>query len=314
MLVASVGTGASPLPEVALIATSGLVLIAGRAMKSAGWLIVPLVTLLAAIVVTARSKTGILSIAPLSGPLRYTNADGAFYLQAAIAGLMLAVRRGQWAVRVVGGLGAAVFAVLPFAIHADAAAWLVVVLPSIALASAGIAGARGARAGVALMGALFAAALGLTIAVGGTYSPGLGLTPAQRAAISVVGPERVVLWREAFVIMRAHPVAGVGPQRFQVVSPTARRNADYRWAHDEFLQQGAEGGVVGLALLAGLFVWGFARLWIVRAPGALTALAGASLAALGIHACIDYVMHFPAVPLMTAGLVGIGMLEGWNRT
>ena len=36
----------------------------------------------------------------------------------------------------------------------------------------------------------------------------------------------------------------------------------------------------------------------------VVALGAAALAALVIHACVDYVLHFPAVPLAAAALVG----------
>ena len=62
-----------------------------------------------------------------------------------------------------------------------------------------------------------------------------------------------------------------------------------------------------------MFVWGFGRLWSVRAVDAFTALSAASLAALGIHGTIDYVMHFPAVPIMAAALVGAGMMSAPDR-
>ena len=68
-----------------------------------------------------------------------------------------------------------------------------------------------------------------------------------------------------------------------------------------------------LVLLAALFGWGFARLWAIRAPDVVTALSAASLAALAIHASVDYVMHFPAIPLMTAALVATGMTGRTTR-
>jgi hypothetical protein len=59
-----------------------------------------------------------------------------------------------------------------------------------------------------------------------------------------------------------------------------------------------------LLLLAGLFAWGFARLGLLGAPDAPAIVAAGALAALGIHACVDYVLHFPALPLAAAALFG----------
>ena len=100
---------------------------------------------------------------------------------------------------------------------------------------------------------------------------------------------------------RAGARAAVGPGTFAQVDRTARRDADVRWAHNEFLQEGVELGWAGFALLVLLFGWGFARLWVLPAPDIVVALGAASLAALGIHASVDYVLHFPAVPLIGRG-------------
>ena len=66
---------------------------------------------------------------------------------------------------------------------------------------------------------------------------------------------------------------------------------------------------ISSALLALLFVWGFARLSAGAPPDAVTLLSAASLAALGIHASVDYVMHFPAIPILAAALVGTGLTD-----
>jgi O-antigen ligase len=311
---ASVRAGGSAAPIVGLLLACGLVVVAARSIGSRARFIVPLAVLLAAAIVAARSRTGVLSTAPLSGPLEYLNADGAFYVQAAIAGLMLVASARPWPFRALGGLGAAFFAALPFIVHAVAAAWLVVVLPGIGMLSAIVAGARGARASVALFGLLFIASVTATILLGSTYSRTAEPSLFQRAAANTVEEDRLVLWHDAFVIMRDHPGTGVGPRRYEFVSPIASGNPDYRWAHHEFLQQGAEAGITGLVFLAVLFLWGFSRLWVVAMPDAITALSAASLAALGIHACFDYVMHFPAIPVVTAALTATGMIDELSRS
>jgi hypothetical protein len=63
-----------------------------------------------------------------------------------------------------------------------------------------------------------------------------------------------------------------------------------------------------------VFVWGFARLWVHPAPDVMVALGAASLAALGLHACVDYVLHFPAVPLTAAALVGTAQAVPFRRS
>jgi O-antigen ligase len=308
MLLSYARSGGSAAPGMALLLACGLALLAARGLGSPARLVVPSAALLAALIVAARSRTGVLSVAPFSGPLQYINADGAFYVQAAIAGLMLAFGAGPWVLRVAGAAGAAFFAVLPLVIHALAAAWLVLVLPAVALASAAF-GDRGARASVAVLSLAFVGILGATIQLGAVYPPSPEPSVFERAAVRVVDGERWSFWRDAFEIMRRHPATGVGPGRYRVVSSNARTDPDDRWAHNEFLQQGAEGGITGLVLLALIFLWAFSRLLVTQAPDVATALAAASLAALGIHASFDYVMHFPAIPIMAAGLVATGMSD-----
>ncbi|MGH2554328.1 MAG: O-antigen ligase family protein [Actinomycetota bacterium] len=309
MTLASSASGGSAAPGIQLLVACGLVIVIVKMIGVQGRVVVPAAVLLIAVVIAAQSKTSILSTAPLSGPLEYINADGAFYAQAAIAGLMLAAATTSWPLRLVGGAGAGFFAVLPFAIHAEAAAWLVVILPAAALLAAVTRGGKGARAAVVFCGALLIGSMALTIALGAGYRPGSQPNTVQRAAIRAVDENRLELWHDAFTIMQNHPGVGVGAGRYQVVSPIASQDPDYRWAHNEFLQQGAEGGVTGLLLLALIFVWGVLRLWVVRSPDAVTALGAAALAALGIHATIDYVIHFPAIPIVAASLVAVGMIE-----
>jgi O-antigen ligase len=309
MLFTSLHSGADAAREVLLLLACGLVLVAVRAIGWPGRLLVPAAALVAAVIVAARSRTGVLSTTPLSGPLEYVNADGAFYVQATFAGLMLAVCAGPWLLRVLGGVGAGIFATLPFAVHVLAAAWLVVVLPGLALLCVAIFGARGVRASVLCSALLFIVAVGATVWLGSGHSPGAKLDIFQRAAIKAVDEHRLVLWNDAFNIMRRHPVAGVGAGRYQVVSPIAAQDKDSRWAHNEFLQQGAEAGIPGLLLLVLVFVWAFSRLLVVRSPDVITALSAAGLAALGIHASIDYVLHFPVIPIVAATLVAAGTIE-----
>jgi len=112
-------------------------------------------------------------------------------------------------------------------------------------------------------------------------------------------------------------VFGVGPGRFADASPTASRDPDLRWAHNEFLQSGAESGLPGFVLSVLLFLWGFGALWAnaghAANEGFATALGAAALATLGAHASVDYVLHFPAVALAGGALVGSALGAGATR-
>ena len=62
--------------------------------------------------------------------------------------------------------------------------------------------------------------------------------------------------------------------------------------------------VSGAILLALLVGWGFARLPLVTRPDARTLLGALAVATLAIGASVDYVLHFPAIPVVGAALIG----------
>jgi O-antigen ligase len=315
MVWARTVSGGSAAPGVGLLAGCGLIILAVRFVGRKARLLVPAAVLLAAMVTVAWSGASVLSLEPLARPLGYQNANGAFYAQAAVAGLMLAIGGRSLVTRAVGGVAAIAFAALPFMLEALAAALLVLLAPATVLVAVSLRGAeRGSRISVAILGVVFAAAMVATIALAATRS--LAPRAVADGGATIIGMERgrLALWRDAFLVMHDHPWTGVGPGRYQEVSPIGSRDRDRRWAHNEFLQQGAEGGVVGLILLVALVGWGFTRLGMSTAPNELTALGAASLAALGIHASVDYVLHFPAIPLMCAALVATGMIDSRPRS
>ena len=67
-------------------------------------------------------------------------------------------------------------------------------------------------------------------------------------------------------------------------------------------------GVAGAVLTLLLFGWAFVRLWRVPRADGVTALGAAAVAVVGVHGCIDYVLHTPAVLLGAAALLGTALL------
>lgn len=58
-----------------------------------------------------------------------------------------------------------------------------------------------------------------------------------------------------------------------------------------------------LLLLVAVLAWAYARLW--HAPDARAAAIGAfALGAAAVHANVDYIFHFPAIPMAAAAIVG----------
>lgn len=235
---------------------------------------------------------GVLSSEPLRGPLGYANAKAAFYVQAAIGGMILFATARSILGRALGVIAAVGFAVVPF-VTGSMAAIVLLALPTLAL----VVFPHRSRLAIGIQAALFVLAVASTLVLA-------LLPPRSNVLVGLLTERRLTLWQDAFVIMRADPLTGVGPGRFAAVSPTARADPDARWAHHGFLQQGAETGILGFALLVLLFLWGFARLAATSDGDSATALGAAALAALGIHACADYVLHFPAIPIATAALTG----------
>jgi len=288
----------------ALFAVCGLAFVIARSVGITNRVFVPAVIVVAAGVIAVGSADDLLSRAPLSGPFGYANAKGSFFAQAAIAALMVAAASTSVQSRIAGASAAIAFAAVPFVGGTAAAAFPLVVL--VLLAALGGHTRRTARWVVTIMGLLLGVTLLVTMVLGATYSRG------REDAVDLVvdrslSERRVILWHEALTMMSHDPLTGVGPSRFQFVSPTAREDRDSRWAHNEFLQFGAETGVGGFVVLVALFAWGFVRLHLRHARDALTVLGGAALAALGIHSCVDYVLHFPAIPIVASALVGTAM-------
>jgi O-antigen ligase len=300
--LASSSTGASPLAAVALLAGSGAALVVARLAASVGRVLVPVAIVAAAAVLIFRSPDEIFTAVPRAGPFGFSSVTGAFYLQATMAGLMVATGRPVM-LRPAGAVAAVWFALVPVATDTRSSA-LLLILP---LAAVLLPGPALKRAFVWLCGGVVLAAVITTTALGLAYSDGRLSDPVDRVVDVTLTERRAGLYRDAIHLLVTHPLVGVGPGRFGELSPVARSDPDEPWAHQEFLQMGAETGVPGLVLLLGLFAWAFVRLAAVRAPDAMVALGAAALGSLAIHACIEYVLQRPAVPLVAAALVGTAL-------
>lgn len=283
--------GGDAWPVVALLLAAIGMVVAGRVV---GWFhraVLPAAVAITAIVLALTST--VIDGGPLSGPFGYRNATGAFYVQAVIAALMFAAAVRRWPLRIVG-----IAVAIPFAVIAakDSSAAAVSLL-ALAIVAIAFAGDLLARVSVVAVATLFVLVLTATFVLGAGYDKG-----TQSVFTRALTERRLMLWNESLRIIQKDP-SGVGPGRFQEVAPLAQKDQDARWAHNEFLQQGVELGRAGMALVVLLFLWGFARLWLHPEPGLVVALGAASLAALGIHASVDYVLHFPAIPLTAVALV-----------
>ncbi len=302
IFVAGASSGGSPGSSVGLIVASAAALIAGRVGGSHSRRLVGAVVGSTSIAVLVWGAVE----GKLTNPLGYANASGAFALQGSVAGLMLGMSGYPAWVRRMGFGCALGLALVPFALRSTAAE-ILILLPTASLAI--VHTAKQARAAIVVGGAAFLVVLLTTVTLAVTYREGHRADLLSRLVDSSLSERRVALWHDAFAIMSHYPLTGVGPGRFPSVSPVAMVDVETRQAHNEFLQQGAEGGFAGLLLAICLFLWGFVRLFVVQGADRVTFLGAASLAALGIHASIDYILHFPLVPVMAAALIGAAQVS-----
>jgi O-antigen ligase len=127
-------------------------------------------------------------------------------------------------------------------------------------------------------------------------------------------PSRVIVWKDTFKLVRAHPYWGSGPGSFEDVYTrvqTSGLTMRLNHAHDDYLEFGAEWGVPGALLLIGLI-----GLVLVRALRGIGRTARAAdrflllgccggLCSMLLHAVVDFNLHIPANALLFAVLAGV---------
>jgi O-antigen ligase len=301
-LLSAGAVGGEVKPIVLTLLGSAAVLLLARLLSSIARPLTAAAVVGVAAALLLGSPASTLSAAPRSGPFGYSSITGAFFAQASIAALILAMS-GYLALRVAGIVAAVGFAWVTVATQTRTSVILLVAVVCCWFAARRFRSSRGI---VVAFAAMVAVGIVVTIVVGSLYTRDRS-TPLARLVDATVTERRQALWHDALVLTAGHPILGVGPGRFGVESPVARSDRDEPWAHEEFLQASAEMGVLGGVLLAAIFGLGFARLAVRPHVDAIAVLAAASLAVLGVHACIEYVLQRPAVPFAAAALVGAGI-------
>jgi peptidoglycan/xylan/chitin deacetylase (PgdA/CDA1 family) len=290
VLVSALVAGGNPIPALTVLALVGAAVALGRAADP---VVVSSIVVGGALAVAVASPIGTFSPASGAGIFDYANAKAALFVQAAAAAAVLGLAVRRRAVRVGAGVAAVIFALVPFLARSYGA------VAGLGLVAAGLlpaATGRFRRPAIAVLASAVVVTLAASLWL--AVNPP---TPDGRLA-RALDARRISLWQDATGMLQAEPVTGVGPGRFDDLRTTARSDDDARWAHNDFLQQGAETGLPGMILLVAGFGWIFARLW--RAPGPLTVLAAGAVSALGVQASVDHVLNAVPVPLMTAALVG----------
>ncbi|MFJ6698997.1 O-antigen ligase family protein [Streptomyces sp. NPDC091272] len=167
-----------------------------------------------------------------------------------------------------------------------------------------LAAARMRRRLPGLVGLVVAAVLvvGASWAVAEDVLP-QGLTVSLRGQLT---PSRVGLWQDALDMAKENPLAGVGPDRFGGLSQVARQSVDSDGKpHSAPLQQAAEQGVMGVALLGAAYCWLVYGLWRSPRSTPVVLSAGAALTALAALASIGNALSFTPVTAGAALLAGL---------
>jgi O-antigen ligase len=291
---ASVSGGRSQ-PQLALLVAALAAYVAGRQLSHRAQLAAGIVAagLLAVAVITIpETFVG----PPRHTPLNYENADAAWFAQGTAAAVMLAVSARTRRVRALAWLGAAVLVAVAAGLRSVAGAGLATVVVLVGAAAHRARPRPTATIGMVAVLAAVAATVFLASLPGSAVA---------RVAERGLSERRIVLWQEALELTEEHPVFGVGPAQFAVEAPTARQDPDARWAHSAYLQEAAESGIPGTVLLSGLLGWAYGALGRSGRDSAIVVVAIAGLTALAVHAAIDYVLHFPAIVLTSAFLLGV---------
>ncbi len=203
----------------------------------------------------------------------------------------------------------ALVSLYPLYLTASRSAWLgmaagLTVLPSLLALRRGVG-----RALLALVATpLLLAAVGVL---------GFFMSPLVHARVedAMKGNIRLSLWRDTLAMIADHPWFGYGPGSYRWVYTRYWRHLDRyldpEFAHNDFLQLGAEYGVAGAFLLLGGLAYGLVRLFrLVRdgdaeRGGYLIAGFIAAAAAAAIHACFDYNFHVHGNTSMLVAFAGV---------
>jgi hypothetical protein len=320
MIDSLIATVLASRPELPALVRGGLVAIACASLQvavmgqSRGWLFtLPLVVVAATVVVRDRLRFAAAAVLPIVGVLAPLDR-------------LLAVFKGQSG----GDLNSAAMSAGHRALEVcavvfvlgTAAAWCEQLIPPPSLTAT-------ARRRLGAGAAALALALALTGTFAATDGDPLGFVKRQwhgfrhqsgpnpsASHFAAVGSGRYDFWRVSLDAFVAHPLGGLGQDNFgDYYLPRRRTSEQPRWAHSLELQELADTGAAGFALLAAFLA---AALWAAvpalrrgSAPGrALAAAALLPSIVWVIHGSVDWFWEMPALSAPALGFLGMAVRLG----
>lgn len=157
--------------------------------------------------------------------------------------------------------------------------------------------------------------VGFVVVFLGGFTGIVGWFPAdwQPRVASLVHDPRTAAAAAALRMFRASPLLGTGLDTYaQLAKPIGPSNDRLFYAHNDYAQALAEGGIVGAVLVAAVVVLLVIRLraFVRGAPSPMRPLdAGcwAALAGLAVHTCFDWNLHVPANALLASVIAGLAL-------
>lgn len=124
----------------------------------------------------------------------------------------------------------------------------------------------------------------------------------QRGSTSVVA--RFDYWRAAVTVGREHPIFGTGPGTFAIGYSKVKtpESEMARLAHNDFLQQFCDSGVVGFAAFSSFILVLMVFLYRYRFANSRFVLLGVT--GVVLHQCVEFHLYIPAVAWTTMFLLG----------
>jgi hypothetical protein len=138
-----------------------------------------------------------------------------------------------------------------------------------------------------------------------------GLLVQHEIGLRVLAPsnqDRSVEWSTAFHQWASAPLLGVGPDRALAFHAVDGTSASF--AHNEYLQVGADSGLAGIAFL-GLVALSLGR--VLRRYDALASCALATAVCLGVAGMFDFDWHLPFVGLLGGWCAGLAVRRETGR-